>query len=42
MEPSRKSHEIDLSLFLWHEAVTIHYLHAPVTALMFCCSGTQI
>ena len=55
MEPSRKSHAIELILFLWHyaiqrhwklhtefEAATINHLHAPVTTLMFGCSGTKI
>ena len=56
MEPPRKSHAIELSLFPWHnarwchwkcgytqlQAATINYLHAPVTALMFGCFGTQI
>ena len=46
MELSRKSHAIELSLFLWRAmpndaTATINHLHAPVTALMFGCSGIQ-
>ena len=51
---SRWSHAIELTLFLCHtpasEGVAEHSsrlqpsinLHAPVTALMFCCSGIDV
>ena len=54
--PSRQSHAVGLTLFLWHICQMIPLeccgqtqlrlqpsinLHAPVTAFMFSCSGTQ-
>ena len=48
MEPSRKSHAIELSLYMWRNdytqlgAATINHLHASVTAFVFGYSGTSI
>ena len=49
MEPLRKGHRIELSSmpdeatgYTQLEAATVNHLHAPVTALMFDCSGTQV
>ena len=51
MEPSRKWHVFEWSLFLWPsvrwrlwklQAAAINHLHDPVKNFTFCCSGTQI